>query len=53
MTTGLETNLKIAVGTHVMLCRNIDTKVGLDNGAVGTVCAISATCVTIKFNHIC
>ena len=34
-----------------MLRRNIDTKAGLVNGAIGTVDAISATQITIKFDH--
>ena len=34
-----------------MLRRNIDTKAGLVNGAIGTVVAISATQITIKFDH--
>ena len=34
-----------------MLRRNIDTKHGPVNGAVGTVMAISATPITIKFDH--
>ena len=34
-----------------MLRRNIDTKVGLVNGVIGTVVAISVTRITIKFDH--
>ena len=34
-----------------MLRRNIDAKAGLVNGAIGTVVAISATQITIKFDH--
>ena len=34
-----------------MLRQNIDTKAGLVNGAIGTVVAISATQITIKFDH--
>ena len=34
-----------------MLRRNFDTKAGLVNGASGTVVAISATQITIKFDH--
>ena len=50
-TAGLQALLKVAVGTRVMLRRNIDTKAGLVNGAIGTVVAISATQITIKFHH--
>ena len=52
MTAGLEASLRLAVGTPVMLCLNIDTKVSLVNGPIGTVCAISASCVTVQFDHI-
>ena len=52
MTAGLEANLNLAVGARVMLRRNIDTKAGLVNGAIGTVQKISATFVTVKFDHI-
>ena len=34
-----------------MLRRNIDTKAALVNGDIGTVVAISATQITIKFDH--
>ena len=47
-TAGLQVVLKVAVGTRVMLRRNIDTKAGLVNGAIGTVVAISATRITIN-----
>ena len=49
MIAGLEANLKLAVGARVMLRRNIDTKVGLVNGAIGTVTNICMTTVTVKF----
>ena len=50
-TAGMEALLKVAVGARVMLRRNIGTKAGLVNGAIGTVVAISATQITIKFDH--
>ena len=52
MTAGLESNLQLAVGARVMLRRNIDTKTGLVNGAIGTVQKISVATVTVKFDHI-
>ena len=44
--------LKLAVGARVMLRRNINIEVGLVNGAIGTVIAISARCISVQFDHI-
>ncbi len=52
MTAGLDAKLSLAVGARVMLHLNIDTKTGLINGAIGTVCAITVNHVTVQFDHI-
>ena len=52
LTAGLEAVLHIAVGTRVLLRRNTNTSLGLVNGALGTVVAIGAHKMTVKFDHI-
>ena len=52
MTAGLEANLHLAVGARVMIRRNINTKTGQVNSAIGTVQKISITAVNVQFDHI-
>ena len=51
-TGGLEAKLKVAVGARVMLHCNVNVDEGLVNGALGTVPAIAATQITVKFDRI-
>ena len=51
-TAGLEAKLSLAVGAQVMLRRNINTKCGLVNGALGTVLSIAPNHVTVQFDHV-
>ena len=52
LTGGLQAKLVLAVGCRVMLRRNIDTSSGLVNGAIGTVCNITQSRVTVQFDHM-
>ena len=52
LTAGLVATLSIAVGARVMLRRNIDTKIGLVNGSLGSVQAINCDYITVKFDHL-
>ena len=51
-TAGLQACLHIAVGARVMLRRNINTKAGLVNGAIGTVLSIQPSAIRVQFDHI-
>ena len=48
---GLLAKLALAEGAHVMLRRNIDTKMGLVNGAISTVLNIKPTQIVVQFDE--
>ena len=52
MTGGLEAEVSIAIGVRVMLRRNIDTKKGLVNGAIGSVTHITLQRLIVKFDQL-
>ena len=52
LTAGLKHQLEVAVGARVMLRRNIDTKSGLVNGAIGTVVDITFQHISVLFDHM-
>ena len=49
---GLEAKVSLTVGAWVMQHRNINTKCGLVNGALGTVLSIAPNHVTVQFDHV-
>ena len=51
-TASLEYVLKVAVGARVMLRRNIDTRAGLVNGAIGNVLSIAPDVLKVNFDKI-
>ncbi len=59
-TAGLESTLEVGVGSVVMLRRNVDTEIGLVNGAVGSVIEIKydttnkdfVNQIIVKFDNI-
>ena len=52
ITAWLEAVLMMAAGARVMLYHNIDTKVGLVNGALRTVVSLTGWYIRVRFCHI-
>ena len=52
LTAGLQAVVQLAVGARVMLRRNIDTRIGQVNGALGSVVSIKAHHVAVLFDNV-